>query len=258
MINRINTRALLICLLLLSCHKVTPEQFDSDKQLFEQANKRFESGDLADATLFYENLKNRFPSSPYAADSELRIADAQFEKGTYDESAISYENFRVLHPSHPKVPYSLFRSGLSYYRDAPKAIDRDQTNLEKAIRTLAEVSEKWPASEEAKLAAPLQSKAKKSLLRRELYIAHFYERNKKYEAAIARYNNVRSQTEFPDLSDESTYGVANMQIKLKQYDEAQKSLAPILENSGSTYFKKAKELDARLQTKLKDSEKKPG
>lgn len=237
---------MLLCLFFVACRKTSPEQFDKDTLLYEQANKRFDRGDYTEATLYYESLKNRFPTSPFATESELKIADGQFAKGLYDESAISYENFKVLHPSHEKVPYSVLRTGLSYYKNAPRAIDRDQTELEKAIRFFSEVLEKWPASKESAEAAPLLSKARRSLLRRELYVANFYRKQKKYDAAIARYNNVRSQTEFMDLSDESTYNVALAQFKNKQYEEAGKTLST-LQNSNSNYYKKSRELEAQIQ-----------
>src|SRR6478736_2451275 len=45
-------------------------------------------------------IKNKFPYSKYAIDSQLRIADVLFMQEAYGEAAVSYETFRDLHPKH--------------------------------------------------------------------------------------------------------------------------------------------------------------
>ena len=227
---------------LWGCQKPGPDKIDSDKVLYEKAEKLYAKKNYADAVEHYENLKNRFPSSPHAVESELQIANAKYEMGEYLEAAVHYQSFRTLHPSHDRIPFVLFRVGLCYEKDAPKAIDRDQSSLEKAIAVLTELREKWPTAKESEDALVILQRAKRALLLREMYVGKFYFKRKKYGAAIERFGTVRSQSDFPDLRDDATLRAARAQIRLKQYAEARASLEPVSTNDDSKYKGDARDL----------------
>lgn len=239
--------ALTIAVVFGACHKKGPAEIDSDQLLFERAEKLYSRKSYTEAIEYYESLKNRFPQSPHAVESELKIADAHFESAQYPEAAVSYQSFRTLHPSHEKIPYVMLRAAQSYYNDAPRAIDRDQTDLDKALSVLSELRSRYPTAPEAAPALEISSKARRSLLRRELYVADFYRKRKKYQAAIERYATVRSQSDFPDLRDDATLAAARAQLSLKQYDEAKKSAESLLENADRERQAEAKKLIEKIR-----------
>lgn len=240
--NRLTLLALALLVTLVACHKTTPDQIDNDKQLYEIGLKSFNNKDYTDAITYFESLKNRFPLSPFALDSELKIADAHFEKGEYLEAALAYQSFKTLHPASDKIPYVIYQTGYCYYKDSPKAIDRDQANLEKTIHTLAELQNKWPASKEAEKAAPIIAKCKTALLKRDIYVSKFYIRQKRFDAALSRLTSSRSQLEFAELADEAHFLTAKIQLKLKNRTAAEEALKPVLGNKESTFYTKAKKL----------------
>ncbi|MCB0307903.1 MAG: outer membrane protein assembly factor BamD [Bdellovibrionales bacterium] len=234
-----------------ACHKMTPDQFSDAKLLFEHGMKLYNNKEYTESIAYFESLKYRFPTSSFAPESELKIADAHFNRAEFLEATLNYQNFKMLYPSHPKVPYATYQMGLCYYEEAPTAIDRDQDNLIKAINTLNEVKEKWPTSKEAKKSETLITKARKAIYRREMYIANFYFKRKAFAAALTRYNEVRSQYNFPDLLQEASYKAAASQYHLKAFDAARETLEPIIKDKSSKYHKRSVNLLAKINESTK-------
>ena len=112
----------------------------------------------------YRDIKNRYPYSARAVDSELRIADAYYEQESYLEAESAYEIFRELHPSHPKSDYVQYRIALSYYYQIPDNPQRDLSAAYKAIEAFDTLLAKYPGSEYAAKGKELVAMPRKSSL----------------------------------------------------------------------------------------------
>lgn len=230
-------------LLVLACSSVTPEKFTSDKPLYEHASKLFAQKNYGEAIPFFESLRNRFPQSPYLLDTELKIGEARFEKGDYAEAEIDFQNFRLLHPTNPKIPFVTYMLGMTHFKRIPSGIDRDQTQTERALAVFEELSRRWPAVEQTAKAAPLLTRCKQDLLKRELYIADFYLKRKEYTAALGRLEGVRANPDFKELNAEATYKLGYAHYKMKNAEQAKEILGKLLQNpDGKKYHEKAREL----------------
>ncbi|HLG20918.1 MAG TPA: outer membrane protein assembly factor BamD [Bdellovibrionota bacterium] len=233
---RRNYLAVAFGLIAVGCSVPRPEQFKEDKPLYEHALKLFNEKEYEEAIPFFESLRNRFPQSPYAIHSEMKIADARFEKADYAEAEVEYQSFRSLHPTHSKITHVVFRIGLCHYKQAPKTVDRDQVHTERAIELFQELIAKWPAAPEAKEAEPLLAKCRRALVERDLYVANFYLRHKQYEAALVRLRDLQTKTEFPELNAEIRYKLGYAYYKLKDKDQARKILRDVADDPKSGEF----------------------
>ncbi|MFH1017505.1 MAG: outer membrane protein assembly factor BamD [Pseudomonadota bacterium] len=227
-----------------ACAEVKPERFLQDKPLYEHAMKLFQNKDYTDSIPFFESLKNRFPQSPYATESELKIADAYFAKDDFAEAEASYESFRSLHPTHPQIPYVVSRIGMTHFKRIPSGIDRDPLHTERALAVFNELVTRWPDSPEAKQAAPLAKKCERALAQHEMYVANFYIKQKQFEAALVRLRPLSRNGEFPDLRAEAAYKLGYSYLKLKSKDDAIRTLEALAQDPAAGKY--AREAQALL------------
>jgi outer membrane protein assembly factor BamD len=141
------------------------------------------------ALLKYADVKNKFPYSKLAIDAELAIADVHFKRESFPEAQVSFQNFRDLHPKHPKIDYVIYKIALSYYNQLPETFDRDLSLGNDAIYHFDEVLKLYPKSEFVKEAKEKRDETFQKLTEKELYIADFYFKQKKYTAALRRYES---------------------------------------------------------------------
>lgn len=164
---------------------------DSDpKTLYEDAESDIDSKNYQLAQDKLRILKNKFPYSKFSVIAKLRIADVFFLQENYAEAAGAYETFRDLHPTHEKAPYAAYRTAKSYYLDVPTNIARDLTAATRALDAYEDFLNKFPQNEYSEESRKELVEVKSQLSQKELYIAKFYIREDKYEAAQARLKKI--------------------------------------------------------------------
>jgi outer membrane protein assembly factor BamD len=150
-----------------------------------------------DAIETFEKVKDRYPYSEQALLAQIKLADAYFYKKKYDEALASYKEFEKLHPTNKAVPYCIYRQGLCFYRQRT-TIDRDQTYTQKAMEEFKRLRQKFPDCEFIPKAEKYLARCRRDLGEHEFYIAEFYFNNKRYAAALERYQTVAQEyPEFP-------------------------------------------------------------
>lgn len=166
---------------------------DKNPETAEEAFKIAQDYEKADrfqvAVQRYADVKNKFPYSSLATESELAIADVHFKAEDYADAQIAYQNFRELHPKHPKSDYVLFKTGMSYFQQLPDSIDRDLNLANDAIYHFNELLKKFPSSSYVAEAEDYRKKAYSMLTEKELYIADFYFKEKIFDSALSRYES---------------------------------------------------------------------
>jgi len=155
------------------------------RELVERAQRHFNKGYYELAEKDFEEIRDRYPDSPYALWAELKLADCKFFAGKYLEAAVLYEEFEKLHPTNEAVPYVIFQIGTCYYR-MMLSPDRDQTNTKKAIQAYRRLIENYPDSPYVYEAKRRIARARERLAEHELYVARFYYRTGRFRAAYYR------------------------------------------------------------------------
>ncbi len=202
-----------------SCsHKdVNPESPDA---LFQDAEEAFKDEKYLIAIERYRDIKNRFPYSTRATDSELRIADAFFEQETYIEAESAYEIFKELHPTHPKIDYVQYRIGLSLNNQIPSNSTRDLTAAQRSIDAFNVLLEKYPNSSYITKARELIFAARQKMAEHEQYVADFYYQRHHYLSATYRYSALLQ--EFPNMGydEEALFRLGKSYVNVKMSDNA--------------------------------------
>ncbi|MFH1829492.1 MAG: outer membrane protein assembly factor BamD [Pseudomonadota bacterium] len=199
-----------------------------------------QKGKHEDAIQCLEMFKARYPQTAYGQEAELLIGDSYFARKDYLLAAESYAAFLRLYPLHPKADYAHYKIGVCYYKESPKAIDRDQEYLQEAIVHLRAVVRSYPGSQYRKPALATLHAARKRIARRNFYIGRFYYRTGEYIAAIPRFYEVANQYPDSGLADKALYLIIESNLGLSRVEAARDAFSELSANySNSKYVKKA-------------------
>ncbi|MFM8315054.1 MAG: outer membrane protein assembly factor BamD [Deltaproteobacteria bacterium] len=214
---------------------------DDPDSLFNEAESIFKDERYLIAVEKYRDIKNRFPYSSRAVDSELRIADTYFAQENYLEAESAYEIFKELHPTHPRSDYVQFRIGLSYYKEIPDNSARDLSAANRAIDGFAVLIEKFPKSEFVSKAKEYSSEARKKLGEHENYVANFYYERKHFLSASYRYASLLR--DFPNMGydEEALYRLGQCYYHIRMYSNAGEALRKLLAQYPNSNFKSESE-----------------
>ncbi len=209
---------------------------DEIKQCLTYSQK----GKHEDAIQCLEMFKARYPQTAYGQEAELLIGDSYFARKDYLLAAESYAAFLRLYPMHPKADYAHYRVGVCYYKESPKAIDRDQEYLNEAIIHLRAVVRSYPNSKYREPAIATLQAARRRIAKRLFYIGNFYYRTKEYIAAIPRFNEVAQQYPDSGLADKALYMMVKSNLGLNRVSAARNAFSELSTKfPDSKYVKKA-------------------
>ncbi|RNC66601.1 MAG: outer membrane protein assembly factor BamD [Desulfuromonadales bacterium] len=183
----------------------TPEALAKEAEEF-QSSQRYE-----DAIAQWKKVRESYASPELTTLAEINIADAQFNNGAYIESAASYEEFRKLHPSHEKAAYALYRQGLSYYMQI-HGIDTDQTPVTNTVTMFESFLRIYPTSVYAKDVRDKLEICRMKQVEYEVYVARFYFRTDRYNAAIKRLEEALKKYPRSPVHDETLFILGKSQI----------------------------------------------
>ncbi|MEM7589414.1 MAG: outer membrane protein assembly factor BamD, partial [Myxococcota bacterium] len=154
------------------------------RKRFVQAQALFAKKRFDKAIDKFELIKQQFPYTPYAALSDLRIADAHFAKKQWQESADAYELFVRFYPQHEQVGYAAFRQGRATFLAMPKGFFllpgphlKDAVAARSALKALQTFLQDF--SQRSTLAHVQQAQQMKQqvlqrLVKHDLHVAAFY------------------------------------------------------------------------------------
>ena len=198
MVNKFRYLIFFLTFLTLSCSEKGLIQ-DNPQESFANAKAFYNAANYELAIKKLSEFKNRYPYSRYALEAELLIADSYFETGKFTEAGVAYEQFVKLHPKHEKIDFALFRVGLSYWKDAPEEIDREQEYTQTAINKWQKLISDFPNSNYAHEASTYIKKGQRRIAEAEDFIARFYCRKEIWHSCA--YHSIIILERFPDYKD---------------------------------------------------------
>lgn len=199
---------------------------DSVKQNFEAGEKALADKSYEEAIAYFEHVRSKYPYSIYAALSDLRLADAYFEQAKWLEAADAYDFYLRFHPRHEKSGYAWFQIGKSYFNAQPENLFifppsylKDQTATKEALEAIDRYLVEYPTHEKVDEAKKMRTELRLNLSMRDMRIAEYYGKRKRWPAAVARYERVAAL--YPDTicAPESLFaaaGIAEHELKRPQ------------------------------------------
>ena len=223
---------------------------------YNKALKFFNKKLYFEAIPSFEELKDKFPVSPYATLAELRLGDCHFLQNELELAIHYYDNFKRLHPSNLNVPYSIYMTGMCYF-DQILEVDRDQTAALEAVEYFQSLVDLYPESPYSGKALCKISEAKKQIAEHETLVGLFYLENKKYKGATKRFIKLLKQYPASIDKEKIYYHIAQADFESGNVPRGNRIIL-LLENKypEGTYTSLAKNLTGQNQPEIKAPEKK--
>jgi outer membrane protein assembly factor BamD len=239
----------------LACASAPPppsfEELPSAKQLYEKGETlatkaghgwHLFSPDYGKAIETFQDIIDNYPYSEQAVLAQLAIGDAYFKQGKYDEAVSYYRDFVELHPEHPKVPYAMYQTVMSYYKQSRDA-SRDQTATEEALSHLDRLLARYPHSEYSADGERMWKELRTRLGKHTMGVADYYFGRDEFGAAADRYRQVLDQYPGLGLDAQALYRLGVCYTRMNRTDEARKIFQVILDNyRGSAVAEQAADL----------------
>ena len=206
-----------------SSKKVAPVEKNA-LYYFQKGEQALEKGHHKTAIENWQKVRDSFSSPELTALAELKIADTQYDNKLYIEAIASYEDFLKQHPANIRKSDVLWRLGKAHFQEI-LAADRDQTATHNALNIFQQLKKNYPDKVNQQDLDGLILKCRNRLAENATYIGHFYLITKKYPAAIARLEQVR--TTYPEFND---MGQVTLYLAQAQYLSGKNDQAAILFN----------------------------
>ncbi len=209
---------------LIGCSTADTTDTSTPEGAMKVADEYAKDDRYEEAIAKYSDVKNKFPYSRLAAEAELKIADINFSRESYIEAQNDYQLFREFHPKHPKSDYVTFRLAMSYFNQLPTTVDRDLSLADKAILFFDDEIKNYPSSKFTEESKKHRDEALHMLASKEIYIARFYDKHKKYDSAEKRYEGLLKTYPNIGFDAQALYGAANAAFQQGDKDRTSQHL----------------------------------
>ena len=196
------------------------------QELFEKAKNQAKRGYYVEALNTILKLKYQFPYSTQAEKADLLKADVFFDQTEWESAGKAYQTFIHLHPAHSEVEYAYYRQIVSWNKQIPRIPDRDLSLSEKTLSLISDFLKKYSKGKYSKQVKDIQNEIHDKLTKKEIQIAQFYFKKKKYsketlnrlDAVILKYPKSKWRQEALALALQFAEKLGNSS-KMKQYSK---------------------------------------
>jgi outer membrane protein assembly factor BamD len=206
----------------------------SAKENFIKGKKALEDENYLEAIEFFRFVKNKFPYSAYSTESDLLLADCQYGREHFLEAADAYANFIKLHPKHKKVPYAMFRIGMSYYERIPgdwwflpPVYELDSQETKRTINEFQRFISRFPNDQHVKEAKEKLDRCRKRLAQQVHYVMNFYWKKNKYQAVVWRAEELLKYYHGLGFDEEALYRKAQALHEMGEDQAAKDTIAEL-------------------------------
>ena len=188
---------------------------------YKEGMKELEKGDVIYASRKFNEAELLYPQSEWASKSILMAAYAFYSQNYYERSILELERFISKYPKHKNIDYAYFLLAMNYYEN----IIDEKKDLEPLLLSKEKfeyIINNFPTTDFA-----LDSKYKLNLIQdvlasKEMHIAGYYLKRKKWVAAINRYKTILSDYQTTVYVEEALHRLVETYYKIGLIDEAEK------------------------------------
>ncbi len=188
---------------------------------YKEGMRELEKGDVIYASRKFNEAELLYPQSEWASKSILMSAYAFYSQNYYERSILELERFISKYPKHKNIDYAYFLLAMNYYENiVDEKKDLEPLLLSKEKFTY--IIKNFPTTDFAQ-----DSKYKLGLIQdvlasKEMHIAKYYLKRKKWVAAINRFKTILSEYETTVYVEEALHRLVETYYKIGLIDEAEK------------------------------------
>ena len=204
--------------------------------LYNNAMDLLEAKNYEKAAGLFDEVERQHPYSVWATKGQLMAAYALYQSNQYDEAIVALDRFVQLHPANKDAPYALYLKALSYYEQISD-VARDQTMTELAMKTLNELTTRYPGSKYARDAKIKIGLTQSHLAGKEMWVGRYYLNQGNYLAAINRFKSVIDNYQTTTHVPEALHRLTEAYLAIGVEEEARRTAAVLGHNyPGSEWY----------------------
>jgi outer membrane protein assembly factor BamD len=207
----------------------TPTYYPTAEQNYQHGLKELKANNYLSAQQYFQHVKSTFGFSKWATLAELGVADCDVGRERYIEAIDEYKQFSKAHPFHERVMdgYVSFKVGEAFHKQipsdwflSPPSHEKDQGPVLDALRELQTFTEQYADSPYAQKAEVLKADCIRRLADHELYVANFYLKADRPQAAIGRLEGVLHSYPGANREPETLLLLGKTYLKMEKPSEA--------------------------------------
>ena len=212
-------------------------EFSSPEIQFTQAMLMFDNQQYEIATDKFKNIERIYPLSNEAIQSQIMQGFINYILLDYDTAIFQFNRVINKYPSLKNIDYVYYMKALCFYEQiSHEGLDGKFNDL--ALENLDQVIQRFPNSKYAKDSFQKKILVKSNIAAKHMSIARFYQKEKKYTAALNRYKLVIDSFQETKFAPEALYRVSEIYLSIGMIKESEKNAAVLGYNyPESTWYK---------------------
>ena len=248
---------LLSIFLLFSCSKknketAISEPTDEEKaiSIYAEALDALSKGDAFYAAKKFKDVESLMPQSTWAAKSSLMASYADYTRNSYSKAIFGLERHINNYPADKNIPYAHYLIAICYYE---QILDekKDLQPLLKAKKEFEFIMQTYPNTDYATDARFKIDLIIDQLAAKEMVIARFYMKTKKWIPALNRLKTVVEKYDKTVFIEEALHRLVEVYYRLGLVDEAKQAASILGYNykSGDWYERSYKVFNKKYKPK---------
>ena len=201
---------------------------------YEFSKKKYEK-----SRQYFTRVKEEYPLHELAVMARIGVADSYFSQKKYAEAENEYSDFLIFHPTNENVPYVIYQLGMCHYNQI-ESIDRDQTYTIRARREFEKLAARYPESKFSIMAEEKIRDCKQKMAEHEFYVGQFYLKQKKYQAALARFETIEREYANLGFDYKVKYFISETKEKIAEEERVNKAKQEKINKKNQEKAKSAK------------------
>ena len=199
-------------------------EFSPPEIQFTQAMLLFDSQQYEIATEKFKNIERIYPLSNEAIQSQIMQGFINYILLDYDTAIFQFSRIINKYPSLKNIDYVYYMKALCFYEQiSHEGLDGKFNDL--ALENLDQVIQRFPDSKYAKDSFQKKILVKSNIAAKHMSIARFYQKEKKYTAALNRYKVVIDSFQETKFAPEALYRVSEIYLSIGMLKESEKNAA---------------------------------
>jgi|TARA_B110000238_G_C16064056_1_gene411891 outer membrane protein assembly factor BamD len=223
---------------------------------YKEGLKELNEGDVLFAAKKFNEVEVLFPQSEWASKSILMSAYSYYSQNYYSDAIFELNRFIELHPKNKNIAYANFLLAICYYE---QIVDekKDLFSIIESKKKFNYIIKEYPNTDYAIDAEFKLNLIENILASKEMYVARFYMKKKKWIPAINRFKTVVNDYDATIYTEEALHRLVEIYYSIGLIEESKKYAVMLGYNyqSSEWYVQSFKVFNKDYKSKTEDIKK---
>ena len=199
-------------------------EFNPPETQYAEAMLLFDNQQYELATDKFKNIERIYPLSNEAIQSQIMQGFINYIRLDYDTAIFQFSRIIKKYPSLKNIDYVYYMKALCFYEQISHE-DLDGKFNDLALENLDQVIKRFPNSKYAKDSYQKKILVISNIAAKHMSIARYYQKEKKFTAALNRYQLVINSFQETKFAPEALYRVSEIYLSIGMKEESEKNAA---------------------------------